>query len=397
VTDSGLTEQAEELYQLASDAPNEVAIEDLKHLLECGDQEVGRIAIATFGKVAKADPDAAAPATDLVSERLSAEDPEICELISRAMIPLAETRPQAAAKLTDELLAVISDWTDQLAAIDLLSSADEIPQKVIDVFPAVVLLSGYIEESEPGSLVEVAGDFQRLLRVNAYEAKVAGAMGLADISKTNPDAVVDAVEELLTCLEPTEPIEDPELRAWLGESRDGDHTQLHTSAMVAIERLSATHPHSVRASVDFLPEYLSRQEERFRWMSAQILANLADECPEDVSSHAEELAHHLNDTAMVRLNASYALDILSQHVPEKVRPFADDMVTLIDDDQTLIRENVLMYLKFIVREYPDAVHNKQEKIRPRLDDESKEVRKNAARTLLTLGSTHANRLNPKLS
>jgi len=397
VTSSDLTEQAEELYQLASDAPTEVPIEDLKHLLENGNQEVGRIAIATFGKVAKADPDAAAPATDLVSERLSAEDPEICELISRAMIPLAETRPQAAAGLTDELLAVISDWTDQLAAIDLLSSADEIPQKVIDVFPAVVLLTGYIEESEPGSIIEAADDFRRLLRVNAYEAKVAGAMGLADISKTNPDAVVDAVEELLTCLEPTEPIEDPELRAWLGESHDGDHTQLHTSAMVAIERLSLRHPHTIHASVDFLPEYLTRQEERFRWMSAHILANLADKYPEDVSPHAEKLADLLNDTANVRLNASYALDILSQHVPEKVRPFADDMIRHIDDDQTLIRENVLMYLKFIVREYPDAVHNKQEKIRPRLDDESKEARQNAARTLLTLGSTHANRLNPELS
>ena len=397
MTSSDLTEQAEELYQLASDAPTEVPIEDLKHLLKNGNQEVGRIAIATFGKVAKADPDAAAPATDLVSERLSAEDPEICELISRAMIPLAETRPQAATGLTDELLAVISDWTDQLADIDLLSSADEIPQKVIDVFPTVVLLAGYIEESEPGSIVSAAGDFRQLLRVNAYEAKVAGAIGLADISETNPDAVVDAAEELLTCLQPTEPIEDPELRAWLGESHDGDHTQLHTAAMVAIERLSLRHPHTIHASVDFLPEYLTRTQERFRWMSTHILANLADEYPEDVSPHAEKLADLLNDTANVRLNASYALDILSQHVPEKVRPFADDMVTLIDDDQTLVRENVMMYLKFIVREYPDAVHDKREKIRPRLGDESKEVRENAARTLLTLGSTHANRLNPELS
>jgi len=122
----------------------------------------------------------------------------------------------------------------------------------------------------------------------------------------------------------------------------------HIWALAAIGRLSKSHANIATEVIPTAARFLSSDNKALRSNGAGVLADLADEYPDEVKPWVSDAIELLTDAdERVRCNATSILTRVAKDDPEMVRPATEQFMAVLDDDRVDTRLNACWALNYI--------------------------------------------------
>lgn len=214
-------------------------------------------------------------------------------------------------------------------------------------------------EADAGDVTHLLDHLIPVLNGRDILPRIEAARCLSEVAVEQPDAVLDSVPSLATCVEDDDattpyavfalncvakayPEEIKPVVGQLGSIVVDDEAQdnVRLNATAALGRVVCEYPDVATAIVDDVAALLNAKNHQLRNNVIGLLGDVATMHPDLVEPHVETIASQLpDDDVFTRINASAVLARVAEASPRPVVPVTPTFVDLLDDDHEVVREN----------------------------------------------------------
>lgn len=281
-----------------------------------------------------------------LADLLTAEEDYVRGRALRTVVRLTEAYPGDGVTLIDPLTECLSD--DHLrddAALALGNVADEDPNAVADVLPALV------------AVLEDEGT----IRVNVTYA-------LESIAEADPAALAQEgiLDRLFSLL-------------------DDGTTEVRVNVTKTLGDVATADPEAVCSGAEGIRERLDDESPAVRKNAAYALGAAGAACPDEVLAAAGDLIELTDhEDPGVRAAAAYALGYPTRLERGRHADTAQSLLTRLDDPDPRVKRHVTFALAHLARENPEAARPTVDLLTRRVADQNEGVRKNSLAALAAL-------------
>lgn len=386
----GLLEERENVIEQVRRAPSEAGADEVDALitaLDVDEKSVRRSAAIALARVSGESPELLAGRTEALCPHLQREDPQVRGMVARAVADLAAVSPADAVPAASYLPACLDidyDVTETTALAAVVRIVREDPAAGLELVPALRAV--------------VDGDS------NAEEATSKALLALVHVLPEDPSAVSPvvptALDLLVTVSADGRPVEDvPEA---LGEFAEAEYEEsiiqrasARKLAGILLARLAEERPDAVTSYVDDLASHLTDEDVLVRKAVVDALRAVAAERPSAMGAtlpHLVEALARENDEAIAG-RVAQTLGLASVEFPERLAAESERLVTpaenLLDSETPDVRVGAAGLLAALAEIDPRKAEPAIPALQGGLDDESDAVRGQVIWALRNVGAVSA--------
>lgn len=395
--DAEVRQKAIRALASATDTGEEIApyLDDLASFVDDDDPNVRQEALNTLGLTAREMPETVASYADTIRAGLGDENANVRLRTTDVLTEFTRAGyPEVVRSCFDELEELLEDENPKVrarVAFVILETKQAIhgdnwypssPQKDPLAAKAVV------ERPQPGVDYLPDEDFSYqdikdifvAIRSGDGEVRNRERIRLESIANRRPDQLIPHIETLI----------------WLLDGEDEDQK----AAIPALLEVTKHVPEDVASYIDELVEKIGEEsrEADVRGLLATVIAEIAEDRPNDVQDYLDDISDHLNDSDIyVSTITVEVFRIVAQSSPESVLQHLPALASLLTVDDEEVRYHTLQALSAVATEYPDRIVPYIDSVIDCITDESTNVRKAAMNTTECVSQVETSTLHPHLN